>query len=140
MALPRSVQHASLFDYTASVRAHLHRFLLMLLMLVLPLQALAATSMLDCALSHQAVVEPLAMADDMMAGCHETEQPDASPAQHDCTHCAACALASALPMPMPITDRLAIAPVPHCFTSQPAASFAGFIPEGPERPPRATLA
>lgn len=125
-------------DYTGCVRAHLHRFLLMLLMLVLPLQALAAASMLDCALSHQAAGEPLAMADDMMAGCHETEPSDAPPAQHDCTHCAACALASA--MPMPSTDRLAIAPVPHGFTSQPAASFAGFIPEGPERPPRATLA
>ena len=110
----------------------------MLLMLVLPLQTLAAASMLDCALSHQALGQPLAMADAMMAGCHETEPPDAPPAQHDCAHCAACVLATA--MPMPITGRLTIAPVPHSFTSQPAAAFAGFIPEGPERPPRATLA
>lgn len=107
-------------------------------MLTLPLQALAATSMLDCAFSHQAAAEPMAMADAMMAGCHEPEQPDAPPLQHNCKHCAACALASVLPMP--ITDRLAIAPVQQSFASHPAVAFDGFVPDGPERPPRADLA
>jgi len=109
----------------------------MLLMLALPLQAFAAASMLGCAFSHQDVVEPMAMADEM-AGCHESEQPDAPPAQHDCKHCAVCALASALPIPA--SDSPAIMPVTHHFTSHPATPFSGFVPDGPERPPRPHLA
>jgi hypothetical protein len=121
------------------VRAQLHRFLLILLMLALPLQAFAAASMLGCALSHRAAGEQMAMVDGMMAGCHETEQPDAPPAQHDCKHCAVCALASAL-LPIPASNTPAILPVTHHFTSHPAASFSGFVPDGPERPPRPSLA
>lgn len=133
-----SLGQLSFFDYTARVRAHLHRFLLMLLMLALPLQALASAAMLGCTFSHQAVAEPMALADGMMSGCHEPAQPDAPPAQHDCQHCAVCALASA--PPIPVGDSLAIMPATHSYTPHPAASFSGFIPEGPERPPRPTLA
>ena len=109
----------------------------MLLILAMPLQAFSAASMLGCAFSHPAAMEPMAMADDMMAGCHEPEQPDAPPVQHDCKHCAVCALAST--PPIPASDMPLIMPVTHYFTSQPAAPFSGFVPEGPERPPRPTL-
>ena len=106
-------------------------------MLALPLQAFASASMLGCAFSHQSAAEPMAKAGGMMAGCHESEQPDAPPTQHDCKHCAVCTLASVLPIP--VADGAAIVPVPHSFASQPTASFSGFVPDGPERPPRPQL-
>ncbi len=123
-----------LFDYTARVRAYFHRFLLLLLMLALPVQAFAAASMLDC----MAVPPALAETDGMMSGCHAPEQPDTPPAQHDCKHCAACALTSALPIP--VTDTLTITAIRGSFTPSPATAFSGFIPDGPERPPRPALA
>ena len=116
------------------MRAYLHRSLLLLLMLVLPLQALAAASMLDCAFLHQAVQEPMAMADEPMAGCHEPEQPGAPSSEHNCKHCPVCALASALPITA--SDRVTILPAPYRFSSQPVATLSGYIPDGPERPPR----
>jgi hypothetical protein len=131
--LTKSLGRRSFFDYTAGVRTHLHRFLLMLLMLALPLQALASAAMLGCAFSH-AAAEPIGVANGMMAGCHESDQPEAPPAQHDCNHCAVCALGSA--PPIPVGDTLAIMPATPSYTSHPAASFSGFVPEGPERPPR----
>lgn len=120
------------------MRAYFHRFLLMLLMLVLPLQAWAAASMLDCAFSHQAELAPMAMADEPMAGCHEPEPSGAPSAEHNCKHCPVCALASALPITA--SDRVTILPVPSRFASQPAATMSVYIPDGPERPPRLSLA
>jgi hypothetical protein len=122
------------------VRAYLHRFLLLLLMLALPLQALATASMRVCGTaSHPAMAEQMAMADEAMANCHEPDQqPETPPAQHDCKHCAACALGAALPIPA--ADTPAVAPTPVRFLSHPAAPFSGFIPDGPERPPRISLA
>ncbi|MHB1186192.1 hypothetical protein [Thiobacillus sp.] len=114
------------------------RFLLLLMMLALPVQTFASASMLGCALSHQAAAEPMAMAGEMMQGCHESEQPDAPPAQHDCKHCAVCALASTLPVPA--SETPVVTPVTQGYTSHPAALFSGFVPDGPERPPRPTLA
>ncbi len=108
------------------------------MMLALPLQAIASASMLGCAFSHQAVAEPVAMADEMMAGCHETERPDAPSSRHDCNHCAVCALASSVPIPA--SDMPVILPAVHPYPSHPAAAFSGFVPEGPERPPRLSLA
>lgn len=126
------------FDYTASVRTRFHRFLLMLLTLALPLQAFASASMLDCTFSHQSAMQAVALADGMTAGCHEPEQPDTSPAGHDCKHCAACALASALPIPN--AGVPAAVQIVTRFISAPAVWFSGFIPDGPERPPRPSLA
>ncbi|MHB1213990.1 MAG: hypothetical protein ACYCY9_03285 [Thiobacillus sp.] len=120
------------------MRTRFHRFLLTLLMLALPLQTFASATMLDCGFSDQASAEPMAMPDARVAGCHEPEQPDNPPAQHDCTHCAACALGSALPLP--VTASVAIEPLSNRFISPPAASFSGFVPSGPERPPRHVLA
>ena len=139
MSQPGSLGLSAFFDYTACVRARFHRFLLMLLILALPLQAFASAAMLGCgSFSHQAMMEQMAMADEAMAGCHEPEQPDAPSTQHDCKHCAACALGAALPIP--VADIPAIMPAPIHFISHPAASFSGFIPDGPERPPRISLA
>lgn len=136
MALLRSLGLLSFSDYTACVRAHLHRSLLILLMLALPLQAFASASMPGCLFQQPAAV---AMADAMMAGCHEEPvQPDSPPTQHDCKHCAACALGSVLPALT--TDSVAIVPLRHGFIPSPASAFSGVIPEGPERPPRSVLA
>ncbi|MDO9220686.1 MAG: hypothetical protein Q7T90_06620 [Thiobacillus sp.] len=105
-------------------------------MLILPLQAFAAASMLGCMLNPAPV--HLSAAPMLMADCHESEQPDNSPAPHDCTHCAACALAAVLPIPL--NASLALVPTTLRFVTQPAASFSGFIPGSPERPPRLSLA
>jgi len=107
-------------------------------MLALPVQAFASAAMLGCALPHQAAMAPMAMAmaEDGMAGCHEPEQ--SAPTPHNCKHCTACALAFALPIPS--SDTPAIVPSPTRYFPHPAASFSGFVPEGPERPPRTPLA
>lgn len=123
-----------LFDYTVRVRAHFHRFLLMLLMLALPLQGFAAAAMLDCMVVPPASVDT----DGMMSGCHEPEPPDTPPAQHDCKHCAACVLGSALPIP--VSDSPVMLSLRYSFSLSSAATFSGFIPDGPERPPRPALA
>ncbi|MDP2111215.1 MAG: hypothetical protein Q8N48_07600 [Thiobacillus sp.] len=138
MTLPLSFEQPSFFDYTLRVRVRFHRFLLFLMMLALPVQTFASAAMLDCTFTDQTAVAPMAMAGEVMAGCHEPQQPDSPPAQHDCKHCAACALAAVLLIPA--TDRAAVVPVSIHFLSQPAASFSGFVPSGPERPPRASLA
>jgi putative hemolysin len=140
MRLPGSFWQLAFFDYTAHVRAQLHRFLLLLLMLALPLQTFASAAMQSCMAPHPVLPEQVAMADAMMADCHEHKQSDSAPAQqHNCKHCAVCALASALPVPA-AADTLAIVPATTRFISHPAASFSGFIPDGPERPPRTSLA
>jgi len=118
------------------MRTRVHRFLLLLLMLALPVQTFASVAMLGCALPHQAAMAQVAMADDGMAGCHEPEQ--SAPTSHNCKHCTACALASALPIPA--ADTLTVMPVRQRFASHSAATFSGIVPEGPERPPRPDLA
>lgn len=136
--MPASLGQPSFFGYTAIVRFRSQRFLLILLMLALPLQTFASAAMLSCTFSHRTAQESMMPADETMAGCHETQQTDASAAQHDCKHCATCALASALPIPA--ADVQAIVSASHRFDPQSIAAFGGFVPEGPERPPRPSLA
>lgn len=125
------------FDYTASVRTRTQRLLLLLLMLALPVQAFAsAAAMLGCALPQQDTAQTMVMAEEGMAGCHESEP--SAPAAHDCKHCTACVLASALPIPS--SDTPVIVPASTRYIPHAAASFSGFVPEGPERPPRTPLA
>jgi hypothetical protein len=118
------------------VHTTIHRFLLTLLMLILPLQGFASASMLGCMLTpvpEQRNAEPM-----LMAGCHESGHSDDAPTSHSDTHCAICALATALPAsfcPSP-----ALAPTTLRFVTLPIAAFDGFIPDGPERPPRLPLA
>lgn len=128
----------SLFEYTARVRFQFKRFLLMLMMLVLPVQTFASAAILGCAFSHQGMTESMAMASEAMPACHEPEQPDTPPPKHNCKHCVACYLASALPIPSAVI--VPVAPTPHCVIAHPAASFIGFIPDSPDRPPRTSLA
>ncbi len=114
----------------------------MLLMLALPLQAFAYTAMQACMFSDRGAAEQMAMSGEAMEGmtdCHTTPDPPHSPpAQHECKYCAACALASALPIDF--TGGTPVVPIAHSFALLPAASFSGFIPDGPDRPPRASLA
>lgn len=110
----------------------------MLLMLVLPLQAFASAGMLGCVLVHPVALEHVATTDAAMTGCHEQKQQDAPATQHNCTHCAVCALASVLLAPA--SQAPALIPDTDRFVSQSAAPFSGFIPDGPERPPRLFLA
>jgi hypothetical protein len=130
------------------VHSLLHRFLLMLLILALPLQTFASVGMPGCMVSSQPATERMAvpdahggdaaMAAEMMAGCHAHGQSKVPLSPHNCKHCAACALAAALPVP--VADSPAIMPVSNRFAPGSAELFIGFIPDGPERPPQPTLA
>ena len=123
-------------DYTAPVRTRFHRLLLIVLMLLLPLQAVAAPSMLGCMLDPGAAqLDPAPMS---MAACHEPEPAENAPMPHDCAHCAACVLASALPISL--GSPLEWMSTRQHYAAQPVAAFIGFIPASPERPPRLLLA
>lgn len=117
------------------MRTRFHRFLLILLMLGLPVQTFAATSMLVCASAHPALPAQMVSGDEAMAGCHESEP--SPPQSHQCKHCTVCALASALPIPA--TDTVRWTAVVPQFPTLTAVGFSGFIPDGPERPPRPAL-
>jgi len=115
----------------------------MLLLLTLPVQAFAYSAMRVCILSDQAAMEQMtAMPDDAMAmaDCHAPDQPHHPSDQHECKFCAACALATALPIGF--ADGVPVVPIAHRYAPQPAAaaSFSGFIPDSPDRPPRTALA
>lgn len=110
----------------------------MLLMLILPLQTFASAGMLGCVSAHPATLERVAAVDEVMAACHEQKQQNAPAVQHNCKHCAVCALASVLPVPTIATP--ALIPDADRFTSELSTPFGGFIPDGPERPPRPPLA
>lgn len=104
-------------------------------MLALPLQALASAAMLGCSFAHPAPVAQLAPADAAMATpCHEPERNAAPATYSDCSHCASCALASALPIPA--TDVPAVVPAARHYSALLTPRFSGFVPDGPERPPR----
>ncbi|WP_296894197.1 hypothetical protein [Thiobacillus sp.] len=122
------------------MRTRLRRFLLLLLMLTLPAQAFAYSAMQVCILPDRAAMEQMAMPDEAMtmADCHTPDQPQPPPGQHECKFCAACALATALPIGF--ADSTPVVPIAHRFAPQPAASFSGFIPDSLDRPPRTTLA
>ncbi len=115
------------------------RFLILLLMLVLPVQTFASAAMLGCAFSHQGPSSAPQMAQtastEALPACHTPEQPDAKPTQHDCKHCAACYMASALAIPSVFVPL--IAPLsPNAIVPLALRSFIGFIADSPERPPR----
>jgi hypothetical protein len=143
-AQPLSLGWLLFFDYTPSVRLQLNRFLLILMMLALPVQTFASAAMPVCAFSHQGaavhqdVAKHRAMAETGMADCHASRHQDTSPPQHNCKHCAACYLTSVLPIPTVIATQ--VTPVPHSVIPHADASFIGFIPDSPERPPRASFA
>jgi hypothetical protein len=107
-----------------------------MLMLILPLQAFASASMRGCMPAPVPVpesAEPM-----LMSGCHESGHHDDAPAPHNDKHCAICALATALPVSF--SPSPALTPTSLRFVTLPFAAFNGFIPDGPERPPRLSLA
>lgn len=108
-------------------------------MLALPSHALASAAMLACGLVNEAVPSHAASASPETAdACHGHGESDAPQPAAECEHCAACAVASALPV-QPGKD-LPQASLAAYGAAQPAARFGGFIPDGPERPPRSFLA
>lgn len=120
------------------------RFLILLMMLVLPVQTFASAAMLGCAFSHQGpgTAQQMAQMDsaEALPACHTPEQPDPKPVQqHDCQHCAACYVASALAIPS-IFEPPVTALSPSAIVPFVPPSFIGFIPDSPERPPRPTFA
>jgi len=114
------------------------RFLIVLIMLVLPVQTFASAAMLGCAFSHQGPSTAPQMAQmaytEALPACHTPEQPEGQPDQHDCKHCAACYMASALPIPSVFVPPIAL--VLPSVIAHLAVSFHGFIPDSPDRPPR----
>lgn len=118
------------------------RFLIVLMMLVLPVQTFASAAMLGCAFSHQgpSTAPQLAqMAEtEALPACHTPDQPEAKPVQHDCKHCAACYMASALSplVSIPSIFQPSLGVIIPFSTS----AFIGFIPDNPERPPRTHFA
>lgn len=126
------------------------RFLLtVMLLLALPLQGYAAASMLRCAPSHHGV----AQAQSPLHAAHHGHAADAGHAAHHdagtagdtdhahgkygCSACAACCVGGALtasPSGVAASSQLHERPLPVLQT------FAAFITDGPERPPRTVLA
>ncbi len=110
------------------------------MMLALPVQAFASVVLLGCEFAHDDAAMQTAIdmssASHAMHGSHEAprEQPVPSVGEHQCSHCAACYLAAAFPIPAAIGT--AVAPIPYSPHLSIAETFSGFIPEGPERPPR----
>ena len=139
--IPGSSDVKSIFDYTARMRFPFKRFLILLMMLVLPVQTFASAAMLGCAFSHQGPSTAPQMAQtadaEALPACHTPEAPEAMPAQHDCKHCAACYMASALPIPSVFVPSIA-QPAPSVIIPLSITTFIGFIPDSPERPPRTT--
>ena len=83
---------APFFDYTDPVRSRINRYLLILLLLVLPVQTFASAAMLGCAFSHQgqtshAHAEKSAKMGEPPATCHEPQQTEKSSTPPTCTHC-----------------------------------------------------
>lgn len=106
-------------------------------MLALPVQALASATLFGCGDMHAGGHEAPAISTAAMDGCHDSGAPEMPAPVHDCKHCAACAPGAVLPIP-----RAAVAtPLPADRpAAHPGAVYGGFIPDGPERPPRPFLA
>lgn len=123
------------FGYTARVRNRFKHLLMVFMMLALPVQTFASAALLGCELSRAAPETQVAM-DHGMSVCHDApaDKPDMPVGEHQCGHCAACYLAAAFPIPA--ASAALVTPIPYSPYLQTSESFSGFIPEGPERPPR----
>lgn len=119
----------------------LKRLLLIFMMLALPLQAFASVAMQGYVFTDLQPESPAAMGPADMANCHSESVPDmgdTSAKDSYCNHCSACYLTAAFPIPIPAVALMA--PIPYTPHLRLVQSVSGFIPEGPERPPRTTLA
>ncbi len=139
--------------YSPTMRPLLKSLLLWLLVLALPVQALAAAGMRHCAALHErtpVVAEvPMAAHDHAGAEHHHPQvvgqeaplqdMSDASAASGEvrssCSACATCCFALALP----VAGVRAASQVPDAFApASPAGPVAPFLTGGLERPPRST--
>ena len=122
------------------MRRRTHSFLLILIVICLPLQAVAAGVMSACRYAHQAVVEvPVGIApavmDHTVASCHEAVvATSAAPDGHGCDNCENCQLASSscLLAGEDITLPLMLS----VFVERRATANRSFIATPPEQPPR----
>lgn len=120
----------------------LKRFLLLFMMLALPLQAFASVALLGCEFARQGMEDKVSMdmadMDHAMSGCHDAPAENAGMpvGEHQCSHCTACCLAAAFPIP--VSPAALVTPIPYIPHLQRDEPFNGFIPNGPERPPRTT--
>ncbi len=117
-----------------------------LLLLALPLQGLAAATMLNCATVHGAAVAahddpPHGHDHDHDHGVMTAAQPDAAgdahAPDHKCSACAACHASLGLPAALPALPDFDIAEV---HGTVPASGASPFLTGGPERPPRSAPA
>ena len=70
--------------------------------------------------------------------CHDGAPAPQDAGHQECTHCTACYLASALLVPA--STLVAVAPVDAHLGSMSESLLTGFIPDGPDRPPRPLIA
>ncbi|ANA35330.1 hypothetical protein R82526_04009 [Ralstonia mannitolilytica] len=119
----------------------LTRLLLWLVVLALPLQGLAATTMMARAGAAGEVVAAAAMLSDdgafMVDGCHDHEEAGTKmPAPSHCKTCpicAACSLGSVIPLAASL--GVPLLKLPADAPRGRAVSFRSFIPEALQRPP-----
>lgn len=119
--------------------------LLIVLILAVPLRALAGVAV-PCMTAHAATMPVTMQSMDhpgvQMADhdCHDAQSCDhvkSHPAQDLCKLCADCCLGSAS---IPVHIRLALGDrTVSDILLLPVHGYAGFMPEGPERPPRHTV-
>lgn len=128
----------------------LRSFLLWLVVLAVPLQGLAAATMLNCTATHGAEAAAAGHDDHddhdhdhdhaAMAAVHDDPAADAGAvhaADHKCSACAACHASIGLPVALPelpAIDAVQAHPVPRASGGEP------FLTGGLERPPRSTHA
>lgn len=119
-----------------------HRILLtFLLALLLPLQGLAATTMLLCGPAHHAPASAAtpghhAAAHDAGAATHE-HHAGTQPSGGQCSACAACCMSTAI---IPATLALPMLPVMAVYAMRSFAVPVAVVTSGLERPPRSNLA
>lgn len=130
--------------------------LLIGLMLALPLRAVAGMAMFGCAPNHHTAnfVSPehsVAPSMQDMSGCHEgmqapsdahdnCHQDHGSTGKHAATTCSACGDCCVGALSIPVIAQIGLSHEPASalitFLDHP---YAGFHPEGPDRPPRLAL-
>jgi hypothetical protein len=126
----------------------LRPLLVWLMVLALPLQGLAAATMLNCATAHGAAVvahDDPAQAHDhdhghdhmAMTAAHGDATGDAPTLDHKCSACAACHASLGLPAALPVLPDFDVTEV-HGPVS--ASGVSPFLTGGLERPPRSALA
>jgi hypothetical protein len=128
----------------------LRPLLVWLMVLALPLQGLAAATMLNCATAHGAEGATVAAHGDSaphdhdhdhdhgaMTGAHADAAGDAHAPDHKCSACAACHASLGLPAALPLLPDFDVA---EAHRPVPAIGVSPFLTGGLERPPRSALA